>query len=298
MINLKKITTENRNHKTMNLDLMSSYQIASAMNLEDMNVIHAVKKELKNIAKLIDLTSNAIAHGGRVFYLGAGTSGRLAVCDASEILPTFGVDKTFIGLMAGGDKAFIHPIEGAEDSLVNASVDLKKHHLNKKDIVIGLAASGRTPYVIGGLTYAKKMKCKTGSIACTSNAEISKYADVAIEAVSGPEVLTGSTRLKAGTTQKLILNMISTGAMIRLGKCYQNLMVDVVPTNKKLIVRAENIVMMATSVDRATAIKALKKCNYQAKVAIVMILYKCNEIKARALIKKAHGHIRNIKKEK
>ncbi len=297
-INLKKISTESRNLKTLNLDSMSSLEIATIMNKEDENVPKAIKRVLKDIAKMIDLAYASLSKGGRVIYMGAGTSGRLAVCDASECPPTFGVDfNTFIGLMAGGSKAFVKAIEGAEDSKELAVNDLKNIKLNKKDVVIGVAASGRTPYVIGGLEYAKnKVKCHTGSIACSYNAPISKLADVKIEVLPGPEVLTGSTRLKAGTCQKLILNMISTGSMIKMGKCYQNLMVDVVPTNAKLHVRCENIVIEATGVDRKVAQETLKKCNNKAKVAIVMILCKCSYKEAIARLNKTKGHIKKTLK--
>jgi len=296
-INLKKISTESRNPHTLNLDKMSSLEIAIAMNKEDVNVPKAINKALPDIAKMIDLAYVALKNNGRVIYMGAGTSGRLAVCDASECPPTFGVNfNTFVPLMAGGSKAFIKAIEGAEDSKELAIKDLKNIKLTKKDIVIGIAASGRTPYVIGGLEYAKKHGCKTGSIACSKNAEISKHANVSIEVTPGPEVLTGSTRLKAGTCQKLILNMISTGSMIRCGKCYQNLMVDVVPTNAKLHVRCENIVIEATGVDRKVAQATLKKCNNKAKVAIVMILCKCSSKEAINKLNKADGHVRKTLK--
>ena len=292
-LDLKKISTESRNKNTMNLDSMSSYEIASAMNKEDAEVPKAIKKELKDIAKMIDLAYSSLLKGGRVIYIGAGTSGRLSVVDASECPPTFGVNSnTFVALMAGGKNAFIKAIEGAEDNKEFAVNDLKNIKLNKKDLVIGVAASGRTPYVIGGLEYARKLKCHTGSIACSKNAEISKYADIKIEVTPGPEVLTGSTRLKAGTTQKLILNMISTGAMVKMGKCYQNLMIDVIPTNKKLIVRAQNIVMSATKCSREIAIKTLEECNYKAKIATVMILCKCSKEHAIKKLKKANGHVK------
>ncbi|MCQ2796565.1 MAG: N-acetylmuramic acid 6-phosphate etherase [Bacilli bacterium] len=299
MINLNKIMTENRNPKTMHLDKMSSLEIATVMNQEDQKASKSVGNVLKPIAKLIDLAYETIFHNGRVIYLGAGTSGRLGVLDASECPPTFGVSPdVFIGVIAGGNKALTTAVEGAEDSKELAVKNLKSIKLNKKDLLIGLAASGRTPYVIGGLEYANKIGCKTGSIACSKNAEISKLANIAIEVMPGPEVLTGSTRLKAGTTQKLILNMISTGAMIKMGKCYQNLMVDVVPTNKKLHIRAENIVMMATGVDRVNAIKTLKQCNYHAKTAVVMILNKCNKKEATNKLVKANGHIKNTLRRK
>lgn len=293
MIDLKKISTEGRNKNTFNLDSMSSLEIVTIMNKEDSNVIKAIKKELPSIAKMVDLAYKTLFNEGRVIYMGAGTSGRLSVVDASECPPTFGVNfNTFVALMAGGKDAFIKAIEGAEDSKELAIKDLKGIKLTKRDLVIGVAASGRTPYVIGGLEYAKKMGCKTGSIACSKNAEISKFASVKIEVTPGPEVLTGSTRLKAGTAQKLVLNMISTGSMVKMGKCYQNLMVDVVPTNKKLIVRAQNIVMQATDCTREVAIKKLEECDYKAKIAITMILCNCSKKEAINKLNKNKGHIK------
>lgn len=298
-IDLKKMSTENRNPRTLNLDEMSSLEIVTAMNKEDEEVPKAIRKVLKEISKLVDLATISLNNNARIIYMGAGTSGRLAVCDASECPPTFGVTPdTFIGLIAGGKKAFIKAVEGAEDSKELAIEDLKNLKLNKKDLVIGIAASGRTPYVIGGLEYARKLGCKTGSIACNKNAAISKYATVAIEVSPGPEVLTGSTRLKAGTCQKLILNMISTGAMVRVGKAYSNLMVDVVPTNEKLHVRAENIVMEATGCTRDVAKARLKECNSKAKIAIVMILHNCSKSEAIKKLAKAKGHIKNTFKNK
>jgi len=298
-IDLKKMSTENRNPRTLNIDLMSSLEIVAAMNKEDEQVPKAIKKVLPEIAKVIDLATAALELKARVIYMGAGTSGRLAVCDASECPPTFGVSpNTFIGLIAGGKKAFIKAVEGAEDSKELAIEDLNNLKINKNDLIIGIAASGRTPYVIGGLEYARKIGCKTASIACNNNAEISKYATIAIEVIPGPEVLTGSTRLKAGTSQKLILNMISTGAMIKIGKAYSNLMVDVVPTNEKLHVRAENIVMEATGCTREIAKEKLIECNNKAKIAIVMILHNCSKSDAIVKLEKAKGHIRKTIKGK
>ncbi|MBP3852042.1 MAG: N-acetylmuramic acid 6-phosphate etherase, partial [Erysipelotrichaceae bacterium] len=243
-IDLKGMTTETRNQNTLHLDSMSSLEIVTVMNQEDAKVPQAIHKHLDKIAKVVELAVECLEKGGRIIYMGAGTSGRLAVSDASECPPTFGVRAdVVIGLMAGGDQAYTKAVEGAEDSVELAVNDLKRIHVSDKDIVIGLAASGRTPYVVAGLQYAHQLHAKTASIACNENSEIGKVADVAIEVVVGPEVLTGSTRLKAGTAQKLILNMISTAAMVRTGKAYENLMVDVVQTNEKLSRRAEKIVM-------------------------------------------------------
>lgn len=242
----------------MDLDTMTSLQIVTTMNDEDLRAVQSVTKVLPQVATAIDWAAEALERGGRVFYMGAGTSGRLGVLDASECPPTFGVSPDLIvGLIAGGETAFIKAVEGAEDSEELGASDLRERGLSDKDLVVGLAASGRTPYVVGGLVYAKATGCKTIAIACNQGSKIGESADLAIEPVPGPEVLTGSTRLKAGTVQKLILNMISTGAMVKIGKVYQNLMVDVQQTNEKLVVRGQNIVMEATGCTRECAIQAL-----------------------------------------
>ena len=224
---LEGLSTETRNPETMNLDEMSSLEIVQAMNKEDIKVPQIITHLLPLIAKVVDICAVALKTKNRIFYMGAGTSGRLGIVDSSECPPTFNASPNeFIGLIAGGERAFIKAVEGAEDSEDLGKDDLIKRNFCKNDICIGLAASGRTPYVIGGLKYAKSIGAQTVSISCNKDAKISKFADYPIEAIVGPEVLTGSTRLKAGTAQKLILNMISTGAMIRVGKSYQNLMVD------------------------------------------------------------------------
>lgn len=213
--------------------------------------------------------------------------------DAVECPPTFGVPSDLvIGLIAGGESAFIKAVEGAEDSKTLGVDDLKNINLTNKDVVIGLAASGRTPYVIHGLKYAREIGCKTAIVVCNKDSEMAKYSDVAIEVVVGPEVLTGSTRLKAGTAQKMVLNMISTGSMVAVGKAYQNLMVDVMQTNEKLVVRAENIVIEATDCDRDTARRALKEANGKVKTAVVMILLNCKYDEAEERLKRAEGHVR------
>ncbi len=240
MLDLTKFTTEQRNQRSMDLDTMTSLQIVTTMNDEDLRAVQSVTKVLPQVATAIDWAAETLERGGRVFYMGAGTSGRLGVLDASECPPTFGVSPDLIvGLIAGGETAFIKAVEGAEDSEELGANDLRERGLSDKDLVVGLAASGRTPYVVGGLVYAKATGCKTIAIACNQGSKIGESADLAIEPVPGPEVLTGSTRLKAGTVQKLILNMISTGAMVKIGKVYQNLMVDVQQTNEKLVVRLQ-----------------------------------------------------------
>lgn len=293
MVDLTKLTTETRNKNTMNLDRMTSIEIAITMNKEDENVINSIRDTLPKISEVIDMCAKALKGGGRIIYMGAGTSGRLGLLDAVECPPTFGVPSDLvIGLIAGGESAFIKAVEGAEDSKSLGVDDLKNINLTNKDVVIGLAASGRTPYVIHGLKYAREIGCKTAIVVCNKDSEMAKYSDVAIEVVVGPEVLTGSTRLKAGTAQKMVLNMISTGSMVAVGKAYQNLMVDVMQTNEKLVVRAENIVIEATDCDRDTARRALKEANGKVKTAVVMILLNCKYDEAEERLKRAEGHVR------
>lgn len=277
MLDLTKFTTEQRNQRSMDLDTMTSLQIVTTMNDEDLRAVQSVTKVLPQVAMAIDWAAETLERGGRVFYMGAGTSGRLGVLDASECPPTFGVSPDLIvGLIAGGETAFIKAVEGAEDSEELGASDLRERGLSDKDLVVGLAASGRTPYVVGGLAYAKATGCKTIAIACNQGSKIGESADLAIEPVPGPEVLTGSTRLKAGTVQKLILNMISTGAMVKIGKVYQNLMVDVQQTNEKLVVRGQNIVMEATGCTRERAVQALADAGGHVKTAIVSVLLDCD----------------------
>lgn len=293
MEDLKKYTTEGRNPNTMNLDEMTALEIATAMNNEDRRVPEGIAEILPEIAKAIDTIAEAFENGGRLIYFGAGTSGRLGVLDASECPPTYGVSKDqVIGIIAGGDNALRNAAEGAEDSKELAVEDLKRLNIGEKDVVVGIAASGRTPYVIGGLEYAKSVGAKTVAIACNKNSKIGEVADIALEAVAGPEVLTGSTRLKAGTTQKLILNMLSTGSMVRTGKAYQNLMVNVIQSNKKLEARAENIVMDSTGVERSEARKYIDEAGGSVKLAIVMILTNSDAKRATELLKQGKDHVK------
>lgn len=293
MLDLTKFTTEQRNQRSMDLDTMTSLQIVTTMNDEDLRAVQSVTKVLPQVAMAIDWAAETLECGGRVFYMGAGTSGRLGVLDASECPPTFGVSPDLIvGLIAGGETAFIKAVEGAEDSEELGASDLRERGLSDKDLVVGLAASGRTPYVVGGLAYAKATGCKTIAIACNQGSKIGESADLAIEPVPGPEVLTGSTRLKAGTVQKLILNMISTGAMVKIGKVYQNLMVDVQQTNEKLVVRGQNIVMEATDCTRERAVQALADAGGHVKTAIVSVLLDCDAEQAAVALERAHGHVR------
>ena len=293
MIDLTKLVTETRNSNTMELDQMTPLELVSVMNQEDLNVVAGVKEVLPQVVQAIEWAVSSLEAGGRIVYFGAGTSGRLGVLDAVECPPTFGVSPdVVVGLIAGGEKAFVRAVEGAEDSLELCEEELKKIGLNKNDIAIGIAASGRTPYVIGGLRYARSLGCKTVAIACNKGSEVGKEAELAIEPSCGPEVLTGSTRLKAGTAQKMILNMISTGSMVGVGKAYQNLMVDVQQTNKKLVVRAQNITMAATGCTREEAAQALEQADGNAKLAIVMLLTQMPVEEAKAKLEAAHGHVR------
>lgn len=293
-MDLSKMTTESRNPDTMRLDEMNPLQIVTAMNREDRKVPLAVEAVLPQIASAVEAVEAAFRHGGRLFYLGAGTSGRLGVLDASECPPTFGVGPGMvIGLIAGGDRALRSPVEGAEDDRALGRQDLLDHDLRPEDVVVGLAASGRTPYVLGALEYARSLGCRTAAIACNRNSAIGRAADIAIEAVVGPEVLTGSTRLKAGTVQKMILNMISTGAFVRLGKAYQNLMVDVVQSNEKLRARAENIVMEATGATHAEARTALDAAGGKVKLAVTMLLTGRDAAAAQQLLERSGGRIRD-----
>ena len=295
MIDISHMTTETRNKTTMGLSKMTSLEIISEMNREDSNVPKAIHEVLPVIAEVVDWCVASLKQGGRIIYMGAGTSGRLGVLDAAECPPTFGVSPDMVvGLIAGGEKAFIKAIEGAEDSVELGKMDLIEHNLTKKDVVIGIAASGRTPYVIGGLEYANSIGCNTASISCNLSSEIGKIAKKKIEVLVGPEVLTGSTRLKAGTAQKLILNMISTASMVGIGKCYENLMVDVMQTNEKLKVRAQNILMEVTGIDREMAKKVLEAADGHVKTAIVMVLTNSNKTEAVSLLNKAEGHISRV----
>ena len=294
MIDLSVVVTESRNKETMGLDQMTPLEIVTVMNREDGKAVNAVGEVLPQIAQAIAWCTDSLKQKGRIIYIGAGTSGRLGVLDAVECPPTFGVSPdVVVGLMAGGTPAFVRAVEGAEDSQTMGEEDLKEIHLSPADIVIGLAASGRTPYVIYGLRYAKKIGCRTVAVSCNRDSEIGKEADLAIEPVPGPEVLTGSTRLKAGTVQKMVLNMISTGSMVGIGKVYQNLMVDVVQTNMKLITRAENIVMTATGCTREEARDSLEEAEGSVKLAITMILLQCGAKSAKTRLNRAGGYVRN-----
>ena len=289
---LSTLITEQRNPNSMHVDSLSALEIVQLMNEEDKQVPLAIEKCLPQIAQAVECIVAAFQQGGRLVYIGAGTSGRLGVLDASECPPTFGVSPEMVkGIIAGGERALRHPIEGAEDSKAQAVVDLQTIQFSSKDILVGIAASGRTPYVIGALEYAKSLGSVTVSIASNPNSAMANIVDIAIDTVVGPEVLTGSSRLKSGTAQKLVLNMLTTASMILMGKCYQNLMVDVQASNEKLKARAIRIVMQGTDCDKALAEETLKQADQNAKLAIMMILSGLDRAQAEALLEKHHGKL-------
>ena len=289
---LSTLITEQRNPNSMHVDSLSALEIVQLMNEEDKQVPLAIEKCLPQIAQAVECIVAAFQQGGRLVYIGAGTSGRLGVLDASECPPTFGVSPEMVkGIIAGGERALRHPIEGAEDSKAQAVVDLQTIHFSLKDVLVGIAASGRTPYVIGALEYAKSLGSVTVSIASNPNSAMANIVDIAIDTVVGPEVLTGSSRLKSGTAQKLVLNMLTTASMILMGKCYQNLMVDVQASNEKLKARAIRIVMQATDCDKALAEETLKQADQNAKLAIMMILSGLDRAQAEALLEKHQGKL-------
>lgn len=271
-VELKKIDTEKRNERSMHIDSMSTLDMVKLINEEDHKVAEAVAEVTPEIAKAVDVIYEQLRQGGRLVYVGAGTSGRLGILDAAECPPTYGVDPGLVvGLIAGGPGALLKAVEGAEDSRELGREDLEKIHFSAKDVVVGIAASGRTPYVLGAMDYAHSVGAPVLALTCCHNSELSRHADITMAPVPGPEVVTGSSRMKSGTAQKMVLNILSTGVMIKLGKVYGNLMVDVKPTNAKLVERCKRIVCEATGVDYDTATEALEKCGYRAKVAIVML---------------------------
>lgn len=296
-MSLDKLTTEQRNKNTTHIDTMSTLEMVKTINSEDEKIAQAVGTQDEKIAQVIDIGAKRYHDGGRLIYIGAGTSGRLGVLDAVELVPTYGIKpERAIGLIAGGKSAMYLAVEGAEDDPNLAENDLKKINLSEKDIVLGIAASGRTPYVIGGLDYAKKVGAATVAVACVKNSLIGQHAEVAIEAVTGPEVVTGSTRMKAGTAQKMILNMISTGIMIRQGKVYENVMIDVLPTNEKLVERAKRIISTVTGISKEQASRVLKEADKDVGLAIVMAKTKMNKEQAETLLAENHGNVSDVLK--
>lgn len=272
-MNLGSLVSETRHPETYDLDNLSTLAMVTKFNQQDATVAAAVALTLPQVAQAVDAAASALAAGGRLIYMGAGTSGRLGVLDASECPPTFGVPHgVIVGLIAGGPGALLKAVEGAEDDQQLGISDLQALNLTANDMVVGIAASGRTPYVIGALRYARQQGCRTAAISCNPDSPIAHEAGIAISPVVGPEALTGSTRLKSGTAQKLVLNMLSTGAMVKIGKVYQNLMVDMQATNIKLIDRARRMVCEATGCDTQQAEHALQQTQYEVKTAILMIL--------------------------
>ncbi|MEB7657362.1 N-acetylmuramic acid 6-phosphate etherase [Mammaliicoccus vitulinus] len=293
-MDISRLTTESRNEHSSKLDTLTPEQFVEVMNNEDQKVAQFIKEENKAIANLITQVIKGLNNGGRLIYMGAGTSGRLGVLDAAECVPTFGVTSdVVVGLIAGGPAAMTVAVEGAEDDESLGEQDLKDLKINEHDTVIGIAASGRTPYVIGGLKYAQSIKVATGCVTCNRQSEVGKHADFPVQVDVGPEVLTGSTRLKAGTAQKLILNMISTGAMVGIGKVYENLMIDVKPTNKKLKQRAVNMIQEVLDCTDDESMRLFKESDEQVKVAIVMGMHQITKAEAVEKLKQAKGFVRN-----
>ena len=292
MINLDKLTTEQRNPATKHIDQLPTLEMVTLINKEDQGVALAVEKILPQIAAAIDLITEKLQRGGRLFYLGAGTSGRLGILDAVECPPTYGTEPELVqGLIAGGASAIFRAKEGAEDDPGLGRADLQEAGFTSQDVLVGLAASGRTPYVKGALSYAREIGAAAIALACTEEAEIAKLADIALLPVTGPEVVTGSTRLKAGTAQKMVLNMLSTGTMVKLGKVYGNLMVDVKATNAKLSERALRIVMAAAGCQRKAAEAALMRAGGQAKLAILIALTGCTPAEGRLRLGMSQGRL-------
>ncbi|MCY6485302.1 N-acetylmuramic acid 6-phosphate etherase [Clostridium aestuarii] len=295
---LSKISTEQRNSNTLNIDSMSTIKIVEVINNEDKKVAIAVEKIKESIAKAIDIIENSFLKGGRLIYVGAGTSGRLGIIDASECPPTFGVNFEMVqGIIAGGNGAMFKAVEGAEDIKENGEKDLKEKNITKEDVICGIAASGRTPYVIGAMEYAKSIGAVVLCITMNPEGIMNKIADIPMSVKVGPEVIMGSTRMKAGTAQKLILNMLTTGAMIKYGKVYGNLMVDVQATNEKLTARAKRIVMLAVEVEEEKAIKILEYTNYDVKLAIMILKTGLDKEKSRRLLEKNKGYIQKAIEE-
>lgn len=291
--NIRQLDTEQQNAASSDLDTKSALEIATIMNAADERVPQAIAAALPQIAKVINLVADALSRKGRLIYVGAGTSGRLGALDASECPPTFNTDpKSVQYVIAGGPKALGAAVEANEDSPELGRKDIAKLKPGKKDVVIGIAASGRTPYTIAACEYARKKGAKTACIVCNSNSALANGVDVPIEVNVGPEILAGSTRLKAGTAQKLVLNMITTGAMTRLGYVYGNLMVNVHLKNEKLVERAIGIVQNATGVDRDQAIATLKQAKKRVPVALVMLKAGVNAKQAGQRLKKTYGHVR------
>ncbi|MDO6405915.1 N-acetylmuramic acid 6-phosphate etherase [Pantoea phytobeneficialis] len=297
-IDLSQMITEGRNPASQQIDELSTEAMLRVINDEDKKVALAVEAIVPQIAEVVNAITAAFSQGGRLIYCGAGTSGRLGILDASECPPTFGTPRSqVVGLIAGGHTAILQAVENAEDNNEQGAQDLRDIQFSSKDVLVGIAASGRTPYVLGALDYAKQVGAFSAALTCNPNSAMAQVADVALTPVVGPEVVTGSSRMKAGTAQKLVLNMLTTGAMIRSGKVYGNLMVDVEATNQKLVQRQINIVKQATECDDATAQQALAACQGHCKTAIVMVLAGLPAAEAQALLSHNNGFIRQALRE-
>ena len=295
MVELKTIATEQRNPNTMHIDTLSTLDMVKLINQEDHHVAEAVALVLDKIAQAIDVISRQLSQGGRLIYCGAGTSGRLGILDAVECPPTYSTEPEMVqALMAGGYPAIFKAVEGAEDSKELGVEDMKKINFCGKDVLVGIAASGRTPYVLGCMEYAKTLGAATVSVTCCPGSVLDQYADIGIAPAPGPEVVTGSTRMKSGTAQKMVLNMLSTGTMIKLGKVYGNLMVDVKPSNEKLVRRCVTIVCTATDCTEEAATAALECCGYRPKVAIIMVLCGVDAKKAQEMLTAAGGRVARV----
>ncbi|MFT6735145.1 MAG: N-acetylmuramic acid 6-phosphate etherase [Polaribacter sp.] len=291
---LAKLISENQNSETLDIDLVNTEEVIKQINQQDHKVAEAIQKIIPNMTQSVDLIVKAFNQGGRLIYLGAGTSGRIGVLDAVECVPTFGIEHGMvIGLMAGGESAMYQAKEGIEDRFDEGEKDLKNIKLKSKDVVVGIAASGRTPYVIGALDYAKKVGAKTIALSCNPKAEIASHAEIALLPIVGPEALTGSTRMKSGTAQKMVLNILSTASMIRIGKSYHNLMVDVKATNEKLHARGTRMLMQVTGINEKEAINTLKDAGGLVKLAILMALSGKNYEESTQILNKANGFLRD-----
>ena len=295
MVELKKIATEQRNPNTMNIDTLSTLDMVRLINREDYKVAEAVSLVTDKIAAAVDLISDRLSQGGRLIYCGAGTSGRLGILDAVECPPTYSTEPEMVqGLMAGGHGAIFKAVEGAEDSRERGVQDMQGISFCAQDVLVGIAASGRTPYVLGCMEYARELGASTVAVTCCPGSLMDTFADIGIAPAPGPEVVTGSTRMKSGTAQKMVLNMLSTGTMIKLGKVYGNLMVDVKPSNEKLIRRCMTIVCTAAECEEDVATAALEACDYRPKVAIVMVRKGIGAQEAKALLDRAEGRIAKV----
>ena len=295
MVELQKIATEQRNPNTMHIDTLSTLDMIKLINQEDHRVAEAVAEVTDKIAEAVDVIADRLAKGGRLIYCGAGTSGRLGILDAVECPPTYSTDPEMVqALMAGGYPAIFKAVEGAEDSKELGVQDMKNINFAAGDVLVGIAASGRTPYVLGCMEYAKELGAPTVSVTCCPGSVLDNFADIGIAPCPGPEVITGSTRMKSGTAQKMVLNMLSTGSMIKLGKVYGNLMVDVKPSNEKLIRRCVTIVVNATGCDDATATAALEACGYRPKTAIIMVLCNVGAEEAVEMLARSGGRVAKV----